>query len=105
MLAATPKNPNRANLFRLVLTLSSNRNDTPQTLVDYFDEVLLQARAISERHFDFSKEIIPEAIDIAVELKSNDIFSCELKTIDSYRKLTPELAASLLRHLEESPVY
>ena len=105
MIAATPKSPNRANLFRLVLTLSSNRNDPPQTLVDYFDEVLLQAKALSEKPFDFSREIIPEAIDIAVELKSNKTFSWELGTVESYKTLTPELAASLLKHLEESPVY
>ena len=105
MLAATPKSPSRASLFRLVLSLSSHRENPPPTLIKYFDVVLDQAKLLSITPNRLDGEIDPEAIDLAFEIKSNKNFSKEIMRVESYTALTPILAAALLSQLERSSVY
>jgi len=105
MLAATPRSPSRASLFRLALSLNSHREDPPPTLIKYFDVVLNQAKLLSVTPGHLDDEINPEAIDLAFEIKSNANFSKEIMNITSYTALTPVLAAALLNQLEKSPVY
>lgn len=105
MWAAVPKNPEKANLFRLVLSLSSQEQATPPPLVEYFDTILRQAKKLTTHPESLSGEILPEAIEIAFEIKSNNFFSKEIMRVSDYKTLTPKKASSLLKNLEESPVY
>jgi len=107
MLAAAPSpQSDSLELIRLALSMvRSNEPNIPESLITYFAQVLEQARVLAGDPSKAEGQVLPEAIDLALEIRSVKEFSDELEKVKSIDKLTPDIARKLLSVMEEHPVY
>ncbi len=107
MLAATQdQQRDSLELVRLALSMvQSGDKKIPESLKDYFSKVLQQARVLAADPSKTEEDILPEAIDLALEIRSVEEFSRELKNVEDVDNLAPEIAGKLLFAMEKRPVY
>lgn len=89
-------------LFKMTLKLLVDKQDVPTTLKDYFNKVIYQAKKLAKEPAFFSPDILPEAIDLAFEIKSFSKVNQNLAKVKSFENLTPAKASNLLKNLESS---
>ncbi len=107
MLAAAPSQQRDSlELIRLALSMVRNGEpNIPKSLTEYFSTVLQQAKALALDPSQPQAELLPEAIDLALEIQSVKEFSDELKKVESIDKIPPGIAKKLLIVMEKHPVY
>lgn len=108
MIAAMPVTNNSSlELFKLALTMiqsKSNEDLIPQTLTDYFIDILSQATSIAQSPEKIAPGIKPEVIELAVDIASDDDLLKELEGLTSFEKVTPDVASKILDTMEMPPV-
>jgi len=106
MLAAATKEASVKDAFYLVLSLSrDSEKDIPDSLIRLFDEILNQAKSIAKSETPDLSKIHPEAIALALEIKSAEKFSSYIDKVESFDALTPDLANNILIEMENFAVY
>lgn len=101
MLAAMPAEDTRTlDMFRLALSLVSHEKPAPDQLKTYFESVLSQARALRENPNSAEGPLMPEAIQLAVELDAWDDFRAAVDQITELDSVTAEQAGRILGSLE-----
>jgi hypothetical protein len=102
MLAATPAPEARIlELFRLALGIAHSNRAVPDRLVEYFNTVLSQARLLDSDPTATLDRVMPEAIQLALDLRERAELRQAVEDIASFQDVTPTKAAAVLRHLEE----
>jgi len=105
MLSATPNKQFELELFRLALSLCVTEKETvPTSLRKHFNKVLSQAKRISDKPNKISKTILPEAVELALEMRSHEDILSDISKINDFDQLTPDTASHLLNSMECSSV-
>jgi len=106
MITAMPvTNNSTLELFKLALTMiQSQEHDIPKTLTDYFIEILTQTTSIIHNSHNVSPDIMPEAIELAVDFSNDEELLKILDDLNSIEKMTPDVASQLLNKMETPPV-
>ena len=101
MLAAAPGNNQTLELVRLVLSLVEHENATiSDELKVHTISVIQQAAELTANPADFHGNLMPEAVELAVEMKAAAGLADELANVTSFEKLQPELAKKMLQQME-----
>ncbi len=100
MLAAAPES-RVLELFRLALIIAQSNRTVPDQLINYFNTVLSQARALDDNPTSKISAIMPEAIQLALDIRQRDELRQALQGVRSFSDITPTLATDFLRNLEE----
>jgi hypothetical protein len=102
MLAAAPAEDARIlEVFRLALAMvGQGKSDIPPQLVSYFDTVLEQARRLSTDPKSVSSPIMPEAIQLALELRDFKSFRDAVDGITTLSAVSPSQANEVLSSWE-----
>lgn len=101
MLAAAPApEAQLLEIFRLALGLAKSQERIPQQLAAYFEKVLAQARQLESDPTSKLDTVMPEAVQLAVNLREREGLRLAVKDIGSMHSVTPSKAADVLRHLE-----
>lgn len=101
MLAAMPADDARIlDMFRLALSIVSHGKSAPDQLRAYFESVLNQARALRENPGSVSGPLMPEAIQLAIELDALDEFRVAIDDITELNSITPDQANNILGSME-----
>jgi hypothetical protein len=102
MLAAIPAEETRVlQLFELALRLvGSGSQKVPDQLKTYFDTVLEQARRLANDPTAVSGTILPEAIQLAIDLRDVEELRNAVDNLSSLAAITPERANAILVSLE-----
>jgi hypothetical protein len=102
MLAAVPAPEARVlELFRLALAIAQSEKPVPERLAAYFQMVLAQARQLANDPTIRLDSAMPEAIQLALDIRERADLRSAVQDIDSMENVTPSKAAAVLRHLEE----
>jgi hypothetical protein len=102
MLAAAPAPEARMlELFRLALGIAHARRTVPDQLIEYFNTILSQARELDRDPTTRLDSVMPEAIQLALDLRVRSELRRAVSGINSFNDVTPTNAADVLRHLEE----
>jgi len=108
MLAATPvtAKTDSLELFRIALSMCKNKEQNiPQSLKEYINVLVHQAKEIVNDPSTLSDGIYPEAIELAVDLKTIKEFSIEINSVQDFRELNSEAASKILEVMEVSSAY
>lgn len=106
MLAATPQNSQSLELVKLVLSLISSGNDQiPEPLKQHASLVFSQAKSLAEKPSSVTVDILPESINLALEMRLIDELSKEMEEVSDIESITPALANRLLTTMESRSVY
>lgn len=106
MIVSASQGPQTLELFRLVLDLISKQEpNIPTPLKEHFNSVIAQAKQLAESPDSVKESILPESVDLALEIRSAGDFAKSIKNIDSLDKITPALASKLLKGMETHSVY
>lgn len=102
MLAAMPsENSRRLELFRLALVLIDRGNPSiPPPLSRHFDEVLHQARVLSDDPNAISPDVTPQAVQLANDLRVYEGLRDALSGVDTIGDVSQSVAHKVLRNLE-----
>ncbi|RWB19925.1 MAG: hypothetical protein EOQ40_17485 [Mesorhizobium sp.] len=102
MLAAMPSETSRRlELFRLALSLiDRGKSEIPSPLSVHFDDVLHQARKLSDDPNAISPGIKPQAVQLANELRIYVGLRDALTGINSIGDVSQAIARQVLRNLE-----
>ncbi len=102
MLAALPAPEARTlELFRLALLIAQLKERVPDELAAYFDRVLSQARVLERDPTARLESVMPEAVQLALDLRARNGLRLAVEDITSMTNVTPTKATDVLRHLEE----
>ena len=106
MLAATPTVTNNTlDLFKLALAMIENGDtNIPDSLKEYFTEVLIQAKIIANDSNLITHETKPEAIELAVDIREFNEFLQILDNVNSIDNISQETAKNLLDRMEVQSV-
>jgi hypothetical protein len=103
LLAAIPAPEAKAlELFRLALTIMRDSQRVSPQLSAYFDEVLRQARALDQDPTAKVQSLLPEAIQLALDLRERSKLRTSIENLPALVDVSPAKAGDVLRHLEES---
>lgn len=106
MIASATHDEERLEITRLVLSLISDHvHSIPDALSQHFDLVLKQAKHLTEKPEDFSPDIDPESIALALSIKLGGDLAEEFLPIEDWKSISPDLAKRLLERMESSSVY
>lgn len=107
MLAAAPEKSRSLELVKLVLLLvSENEEGTiPAGLKDEFIRIIEQARQLAVDPQTPQEKVIPESIDLALEMQAIGSVSDAIKQVTDFDAITPLVADKLLSAMETHPVY
>jgi hypothetical protein len=101
MLAAAPAEQTRnLQLFNLALSIVGSGSNIPAPLATYFDEVLRQARDLASNPAEKHGSVLPEAIQIALDLRSDSSLAEALSRVRSIAEMKPEEAQKVMLSLE-----
>jgi hypothetical protein len=102
MLAAAPSPDTEAlELFHLALRLlRQGRGRVPPQLAKHVNAVLLQARALADDPRTAKGQLLPEAIQLALQLRTTAQLRDDIHDIADIGSLTPEQASRILLSLE-----
>jgi hypothetical protein len=102
MLAAVPSDESRTlELFDLALRLVSERGVVSAQLIDHFNKVLRQAKALAEEPNAVREALSPQAIQLACRIREVAELRRAIEPINDITSISPELASTLLTSLEE----
>jgi len=102
MLAATPSQESRVlTLFQLALRLvgQSEQPISPE-MHTYFNRVLHQAKALNQDPSSITGGLLPEAIQLALNMRELEELRGVLSDADDLASVSPALADSILNNLE-----
>lgn len=103
MLAAAPQTESKVlHLFCLALCLASRGENIPQGLKDYFDSIVSQARILARDASAVKEQIMPGAIQLALEMRRHKDFSSAMDNISDVNMVTPEVANKIMADVERS---
>lgn len=108
MLAATnaTKQNDSLELFRMALAMyKNNEENIPESLKEYISALVSQAKAILGNPSVLNDSTYPEAIKLAVALKTIEGFLTEINSVQDFRKLNSDAASKILGVLEVSSAY
>lgn len=102
MLAAVPAEQTQIlELFNLALSMvGSGKSDIPGPLASYFDKVLEQARRLADEPTAVHGEILPEAIQLALDIRNVSGFRDALNGVEGIATMSPEQAQRVLASQE-----
>ncbi|WLS00723.1 hypothetical protein [Shinella sumterensis] len=102
MLAAMPsENNRRLELFRLALVLIDRGNrELPHPLSLHFDDVLHQARILSDDPSAVSPDVTPQAVQLANDMRVYEGLRDALAGVNSIGDVSQTVAHEVLRNLE-----
>lgn len=101
MLSATPDKDRSLELIKLILSYVSQDQNVPDSVQRHFIQVVEQAKRLANDPRDVSEDLIPESIDLALEMKMANDFSSEINNVSDFNKITPALASRLLQSMKE----
>ena len=102
MLAASSSEQDRVlELFDLALRLVQRSGPIPPGLIQHFNAILRQARALAEDPNSVKGQISPEAIQLALRLRERDLKEV-FQNVPDLSSLTPEKAGEILSTLGAS---
>lgn len=102
MLAAAPRSNQALELLRLVFSLVEQRNATiSDELKGHTMSVIRQAAELSSNPGAFHGQLMPEAVELAVEMTSAAELADELAQVTTFEKLQPELVKRVLQQMEQ----
>ncbi len=99
------KSTGEAELFKTALQLTASEEIVPDKIKNYFALVLKQAKKLKTCPDSISSDVIPEAIDLALEFIKTEPLSDSLDTIDQIDALSKEEALNILKIMEYRSVY
>jgi len=106
MLAAAPSRNNLLELIRLALTMvSSDQKNIPESLKQHVYVVLKQAIQLAEAPKQVTGEILPESIELAIEIRDEKNLTSDIDSLADFDNITPDLAYRLLQRMETHSVY
>ncbi|MCZ7859202.1 hypothetical protein O9X81_21605 [Agrobacterium salinitolerans] len=102
MLAAMPsENSRRLELFRLVLVLiDRGSRDIPHPLTLHFNDVLHQARILSDDPDTLSPDVTPQAVQLASDMIVYQGLRDALQGVENIGDVSPAVAHKVLQNLE-----
>lgn len=102
MLAAMPsENSRRLELFRLVLVLiDRDSRDIPHPLTLHFNDVLHQARILSDNPDTLSPDVTPQAVQLASDMIVYQGLRDALQGVENIGDVSPAVAHKVLQNLE-----
>jgi hypothetical protein len=87
-------------LFRLALDIAVAESTVPAQLIEYFNRVLSQARALDRDPSSKVESVMPEAIQLALDIRERAELRQAVSDIQSFNDVSPNKAAEVLRQLE-----
>lgn len=103
MLAAAQNDPYEMELFRLTLSLISKEEENiPSKLQKYLEKIINQAQNLAKNPTSINKNILPEAIDLALEMRLHENVSQQINHLSNYASITPYIARELLSTMENN---
>lgn len=104
MLAAVPAEQARIlEMFNLALAMASSaQRNIPAPLASYFDKVLAQARQLLIAPDAIQDAVLPEAIQLALEIRSDEDIRSAMQQVSSITQISPEQAKQALASLERA---
>ena len=101
MLAAAHSDPCEMELFRTTLSLiSSEQENIPKRLKHYLVKIITQAQILSKEPTSINRKTLPEAIDLALEMRLHNKVSEQVVPLSDYASVTPVVARALLATME-----
>lgn len=105
MLAAVPRDARVLELVKLALSLLSHNQRVPDSLQDHLNKVLRQAKGLATDRKEVYPDLLPEAIDLALEIKMDARLAQELEQISSLQGINAETATRLLSAMRNVSAY
>ncbi len=101
MLAAVESRSDRAlETVKLVLALEAKKQRYPETLKNYFREVIKQTLALLEEPSGTASTALPEAVSLALKLSLNQELRAAIEAIENANEIDTERAEVALNNLE-----
>jgi hypothetical protein len=101
MLAATSEKFGNLEPVRILFSLvRTNPAQVPPTLVAHALAIIRQANALLARPDAIDQHTLPEAISLALAMRTHDELAQDLGPIDSLEQIDPAVAARALEHLD-----
>ncbi len=105
MLAATPNNAQGLGLLRLILTLvGENNGNIPASLKSRLETVIAQAKHLNADPTSIQQAVLPESIELALEMKVDQELADELESITNFDSIGSERATRILKEMENCSV-
>lgn len=105
MLAATPIDSQGLGLLRLILTVVSERSGSiPEPLQNHLLAVISQAKLLNVDPTAIKQAIMPESIELALEMKVEKGLANELESITTFDTIGAERADRILKEIGNCPV-
>jgi hypothetical protein len=103
MLMAAPSDSRPGlELFRLALQLAEHdRSQVEAPLAAYFRSLVSQAKVLAQSSRAVVEPIMPDAVRLAVAIRNNKTFAEAIATVDDMSDLSPNMAATLRKSMEE----
>lgn len=101
MLAAVrPVERDDLNLFCVALSMIAGNQEVPPSLKSYVVRILTEAKSVAADITKANSTVSPEAISLAFDLIDQvDLFD-SAKSVDSFEKISPEIASKFLMRVE-----
>jgi len=93
-----------AELFKTVLSLTASGEKVPDDIKAYFALILKQAKELVRHPESIKSDVLPESIDLALDLLKFEGLSDNLSPIDQVENLSGEQATVILKKMEYCPV-
>lgn len=93
-----------AELFKTALFLIASGNKVPEDIKTFLTQVLKQAKEILVHPEAITPDIIPEAIDLALEFQMIANLSENFNSIENIDSLSKDQASNILEKMEYCPV-
>lgn len=102
---AAVKTSHESELFKLALELIASSEKLPESMVDHVDSIIKQAKAIASAPSAITPDSLPEAIDLAIGLARKPDLSNDISGVKSIKSISPVLASTILKDMENCSVY
>lgn len=105
MIAAAPPRDPSLGLVQLIFSLEADQKQPiPDELKTHLITVITEAKALSHPNF-VPKHANPEAIALAVWMKSNKELTAAVEKITTFENIDPDLASKILEQMRVRPGY
>lgn len=96
MLSATPDRTSSLDLVRFVLSLISRNQILKASMQEDVFKILNQASRLANNPQDISDDLLPESIDLALQLRLHPDIQSIVRTVPDSNAITAEVANNLL---------
>lgn len=101
MFAANMSGTEWMDPLRVALLMKAQPSHTAEAgIVAYFDKLIQQVGCLVEGSCRLSKEILPEAIFLAVKIRNQQSLKQSFEKVSTYEQVSPDLAKELLQVIE-----